>query len=507
MWSEVLESRSISDLPATPGTLLPAGFRARDEIHPDPLAGKRGGPAADIVATPLPLAHAAPSARITRSVLGGLVAIGDGAILALAACLWAAAAVGTVWLPVLAGLGVLFVALAGGQYGARGLPASSTVLWGAWCLASIGALVILGVVRADVQDWGGFVAWAAGSTAGLFAWRNWLSSRTQAWREAGGLVTRMAVVGSAGAEPLLSAIARGGAPCGVELVGRHATDAPPDQATWQALRQQAADGRLDGVVVALPWSQPEQVAQACAALRCLPVDVWLVPDPHSPAALGAWPTLVPGASLLPVALRPLADWQGVCKRAEDLVLGTLLLLAFSPVMLLAVMAVALDSRGPVLLRQRRFGYGNAPFMVYKFRTMYHDRGDVSGMRPTVPGDPRVTRVGRFLRSHSIDELPQFFNVLKGEMSLVGPRPHPVEMRVLGHHYHDAVPRYPERHRMKPGITGLAQINGYRGLVDTAAKAQGRLAWDLAYIENWSVGLDLRILWRTVFRGFFGSGAF
>ena len=128
-------------------------------------------------------------------------------------------------------------------------------------------------------------------------------------------------------------------------------------------------------------------------------------------------------------------------------------------------------------------------------------------RATVPGDQRVTRVGRLLRASSIDELPQLFNVLKGEMSLVGPRPHPVEIRVLGVYYYDAVPGYRDRHRMKPGITGLAQVNGYRGLVDTLEKAEGRLAWDLAYVERWSLGMDMRILGRTLVKGFFGPGAF
>lgn len=208
-----------------------------------------------------------------------------------------------------------------------------------------------------------------------------------------------------------------------------------------------------------------------------------------------------------VPVRPLAGRRAVAKRAEDLVLASLPLVLLSSVMLVAAVLVASTSRGPVMLRQRRFGYGDVPFMIFKFRTMYDDKGDRTGARATVPGDQRVTRVGRFLRASSIDELPQLFNVLKGEMSLVGPRPHPVEMRVLGVYYYDAVPGYRDRHRMKPGITGLAQVNGYRGLVDTLEKAEGRLAWDLAYVERWSLGMDIRILGRTLVKGFFGPGAF
>ncbi len=209
----------------------------------------------------------------------------------------------------------------------------------------------------------------------------------------------------------------------------------------------------------------------------------------------------------PLAVRPLSGWRAVVKRTEDLVLASLLLMLLSPVMLVAAALVACASCGPVMLRQPRFGYGDVPFMIFKFRTMYHGMGDRTGARATVPGDRRVTRVGRFLRASSIDELPQLFNVLKGEMSPVGPRPHPVKMRVLGEYYHEVVPGYRDRHRVKPGITGLAQVNGYRGLVDTLEKAEGRLAWDLAYVERWSLGMDIRILGRTLVKGFFGPGAF
>jgi len=176
-------------------------------------------------------------------------------------------------------------------------------------------------------------------------------------------------------------------------------------------------------------------------------------------------------------------------------------------MTLVAALVAYDSPGPVMIRQRRFGYGNVPFEVYKFRTMYFDPADLSGVRPTVPGDKRVTRIGRFLRATSLDELPQLLNVIRGEMSLVGPRPHPVDMQVEGRRYQDIVPAYLTRHHVKPGITGLAQINGCRGLVDTKEKAEKRLEYDLHYIHNWTLRLDLDILMRTLIKGFASSGAF
>jgi exopolysaccharide biosynthesis polyprenyl glycosylphosphotransferase len=239
----------------------------------------------------------------------------------------------------------------------------------------------------------------------------------------------------------------------------------------------------------------------------LPVDVRLAPDLAAYDLPAAGARVFAGRVALEVWGRPLRDWRGLMKRAEDLVIGAGLVVLFAPVMALTALAIRLDSPGPVMLRQRRFGMGNAPIMIFKFRTMYHDRCDASGRLATVPGDPRVTRIGRFLRRTSLDELPQLFNVLLGTMSLVGPRAHPVEMQVGGRYYHEIVNHYAARHRMKPGITGLAQINGYRGLVDTIEKAQRRLDYDLHYVEHWSIGMDLRILFATIFRGFTSESAF
>lgn len=273
------------------------------------------------------------------------------------------------------------------------------------------------------------------------------------------------------------------------------------------LLRDARDLRPDAVLIALPWSQPDRIAETCMRLRELPVDVRLAPDLACYDLAMAAPRAFAGRSALEVWGRPLRDWRGVIKRAEDIVIGCGLVVLFAPVMALSALAIRLDSKGPVLLRQRRYGFGNTPIMIFKFRTMYADRGDVTGRVATIPGDPRVTRVGRFLRRSSLDELPQLFNVILGSMSLVGPRAHPVEMQVGGRYYHDIVSHYAARHRMKPGITGLAQINGYRGLVDTVEKAQRRLDYDLHYVEHWSLAMDIRILFATVFRGFTSDNAF
>jgi polysaccharide biosynthesis protein PslA len=204
-----------------------------------------------------------------------------------------------------------------------------------------------------------------------------------------------------------------------------------------------------------------------------------------------------GAPVAALADRPLKHWSALQKRFEDIVLSVVFLPIAAPVMLLLALAIRLDSRGPVLFKQERFGFNNNVIEVLKFRTMFVDQCDVSGAAQTRRSDPRVTRVGRFLRRTSLDELPQLFNVFTGTMSIVGPRPHPLEMKVMDRFYHDAVSDYFARHKVRPGITGLAQVNGFRGGIDTMEKAQTRLDLDLSYIDHWSLGLDVKIICRTL----------
>lgn len=166
-------------------------------------------------------------------------------------------------------------------------------------------------------------------------------------------------------------------------------------------------------------------------------------------------------------------------------------------MILVALAIKLDSPGPVLFRQKRYGYNNKLIEVFKFRSMYCDRADANAERQTTRNDDRITRVGRFIRKTSLDELPQLFNVLLGSMSMVGPRPHATATKAAGILFEDAVKEYTARHRVKPGITGWAQINGYRGETDTLEKIEKRVEYDLQYIENWSVWFDLYILFRTL----------
>ncbi|CAM5392023.1 Colanic biosynthesis UDP-glucose lipid carrier transferase OS=Afipia felis OX=1035 GN=wcaJ_3 PE=3 SV=1 [Afipia felis] len=194
------------------------------------------------------------------------------------------------------------------------------------------------------------------------------------------------------------------------------------------------------------------------------------------------------------------------KRAFDIAAASLALLFFAPMLIVISIAIKVSSPGPVLFHQYRYGYRNRRFRIYKFRSMRTDSGDRSGVRQTVQGDSRVTRVGRILRKTSLDEIPQLINVIKGDMSLVGPRPHVPGMLAANVLYEDLVPYYFQRHIARPGITGLAQVSGCRGSTAEANNAISRIDYDLEYIEKWSLRMDIAIILRTVRREFIsGSG--
>jgi exopolysaccharide biosynthesis polyprenyl glycosylphosphotransferase len=194
------------------------------------------------------------------------------------------------------------------------------------------------------------------------------------------------------------------------------------------------------------------------------------------------------------------------KRMFDVAVAGSVLMFFAPLLAAIAIAIKLTSPGPVLFRQYRYGYRNHRFRIYKFRTMYTHLSDRSGVRQTTSDDPRVTTIGRVLRHTSLDELPQLVNVIRGDMSLVGPRPHVPGMLAASMPYEHLVPYYFERHVVRPGVTGLAQVSGFRGSTKDAQSAIGRISCDLEYIENWSLWLDIRIIVRTAVREFLsGSG--
>lgn len=266
-----------------------------------------------------------------------------------------------------------------------------------------------------------------------------------------------------------------------------------------ALRRAVRHDGADSVLVLPTASDGALQMRLLDALRELPVDVWYCPAVEPRLARTGGTTFGPLPALL-VWPQPLTMTEQRIKRAADLILAATALALLSPLLLVVAIAVKLDSPGPVFFRQARFGFNNRRFEMLKFRTMRVEECDPSGARRTVRNDPRVTRVGRFLRRSSIDELPQLWNVLTGDMSIVGPRAHPIEMKIGDRYYHEVVEGYFARHRVRPGITGWAQVHGLRGEVDTLEKAQARVAFDLHYVENWSLLLDLRILLLTVLRG-------
>ncbi|MCU1716172.1 undecaprenyl-phosphate glucose phosphotransferase [Pseudomonas sp. 5P_3.1_Bac2] len=265
----------------------------------------------------------------------------------------------------------------------------------------------------------------------------------------------------------------------------------------QYLEQLIRQEKVGQVLVALPWFADGRIGAIVDHLRQLPVNVLLVPDMAAFRHAHNRIVDVSGIPMFNASELPLRGWSPFIKRCEDLVLASLAVLLSAPLMLLIALAIKLDSRGPVIFRQKRYGYNNRLIWVFKFRSMYTHRADANAERQTTRDDDRITRVGRFIRKTSLDELPQLFNVLLGSMSMVGPRPHATATKAAGIPFEEAVSHYSSRHRVKPGITGWAQINGYRGETDTLDKINKRVEFDLEYIAKWSVWFDLYILFRTI----------
>ncbi|MBL29399.1 MAG: undecaprenyl-phosphate glucose phosphotransferase [Rhodospirillaceae bacterium] len=264
-----------------------------------------------------------------------------------------------------------------------------------------------------------------------------------------------------------------------------------------------AAGKIEKVVVALPGISEKRLAEILRTLCVMPVDIYLATESDA-VDRGASAKAARAISSWPVLREPLPFRARILKAVEDLV-GVILLIAASlPAMAVIAVVIKLDSPGPVLFRQNRLGRGGRVFTMLKFRTMSHAQSDPNADRLTEPGDPRVTFVGRFLRRTSLDELPQLFNVLRGDMSLVGPRPLPPKFHFRGKAFADLIPSYGSRLRVKPGITGWAQVNGFRGtppdFTDACTLMSKRIEYDLYYAENWSLSFDFFILLRTFWPG-------
>ena len=277
----------------------------------------------------------------------------------------------------------------------------------------------------------------------------------------------------------------------------------PDEAWLETLTEKVAEKGVHEVWLCLPLSQGGVIQSILYALRHQTVAVRFIPEWGDIRLLNHRVSHIAGLYSLDLSCTPIDGPARVVKRLEDLLIGGLISIIILPVCLAIALTIKCTSPGPVLFKQYRMGINGRRFKVYKFRSMvvHLEKG---GVTQATRNDARVTPVGAFLRRTSLDELPQFFNVLQGRMSIVGPRPH-----ALAHneYYKELVESYMQRHKVKPGITGWAQVSGYRGETDTLNKMQRRVEYDLWYIENWSLWLDLKIIMLTLWKGFVNKNAF
>lgn len=381
---------------------------------------------------------------------------------------------------------------------------------GGWTFVFVIALAGVFFLKLDAnfsRIW--LAGWYLSGLGLLFVERFAVAALARTLTQQGKLDRRTAIVGGGpAAEPVLSALAAQD-DGDLRILGvfddRSDMRSPdvvagyPKLGTVDDLVEFARHTRLDLVVFTLPISAEERLLQMLRKLWVLPIDVRLAAHtnklrfrPRSYSYLGDVP-------VIDIFDKPIADWDVLIKAAFDKIVGALCLLILSPVMIAVAVAVKLNSKGPVLFKQTRYGFNNEKIEIYKFRSMYVDQLDVDAKKLVTKGDPRVTRVGRIIRKTSLDELPQLFNVVfKGNLSLVGPRPHAMHARAADYLYDEVVDGYFARHRVKPGLTGWAQINGWRGETDTPEKIQSRVEHDLDYIENWSLLRDIYILALTPF---------
>lgn len=351
-----------------------------------------------------------------------------------------------------------------------------------------------------------FASWYLSGLVYLFIERLLLNHLVRSWGRNGTMERRAVIVGGGkSAEKLIRSLEQQSDSeiriCGL-FDDRDNDRSPPIVAGYpklgniEELVEFSRRARISMLIVALPFSAESRVLAMLKKLWVLPVDIRL--SAHS-SNLHFRPRTYSYIGKLPmfdIFDRPIRDWDSVAKRAFDIVFSVLGIIVLSPIMLGAYLAVKLTSKGPGLFVQERHGFNNEIIRVFKFRSMYVDQQDLSARNAVTKDDPRVTPVGRFIRKTSIDELPQFFNALRGDLSLVGPRPHAVYAQSQNKLYGEVVDGYFARHRVKPGVTGWAQINGWRGEIDHDDKIKMRTECDLYYIENWSVLFDLKILFMT-----------
>ncbi len=351
-------------------------------------------------------------------------------------------------------------------------------------------------------------SWFALGLAGLCVSRFLVCSMVRHWMDTGRLERRAIIVGGGTAAAELIHELEAQADNDIRICGifddRANDRSPPVVAGYpklgniSALVEFARLARIDMLIVCIPLRAEQRVLELLKKLWVLPIDIRLSAHTDKVRFRSRGASFIGTVPFVDVVEKPIADWDMVAKRIFDLIFASLAIVTLFPLMVATAIAIKLDSKGPVLFRQKRYGFNNEIIDVLKFRSMYTEMSDPDARNVVTRGDPRVTRVGRFIRKTSIDELPQLFNVLAGSLSLVGPRPHAVNAHTDNTTWDDVVDGYFARHKVKPGVTGWAQINGWRGEVDTPDKIQRRVECDVYYIENWSILFDLKILFLTPF---------
>lgn len=354
-----------------------------------------------------------------------------------------------------------------------------------------------------------FVQWYFIVIIGFVCCRTLIRMGAGVLRKLGYNTRRVAVVGATAAginllkgfleEPWLGFVVKG--VYDDHLSGNY--DGVPYGGSFEKLIHDARDGQIDRIYIALNMKDEVKIKDIVRQLTDTTCSVLLIPDMFTFNILQSRTEEINGVPVVSLFDTPLNGINMVFKRLEDIVVSAAILVLISPVLLVISMAVKISSPGPIIFRQIRYGMDGRPIKVWKFRSMTVMEND-NKVKQATKNDIRVTKVGRFLRSTSLDELPQFFNVLLGQMSVVGPRPHAV---AHNEQYRTLIEGYMLRHKVKPGITGLAQINGWRGETDTLEKMQKRIEFDLLYIRGWSVWLDIKIIFLTIFKGFVNKSAY
>jgi Undecaprenyl-phosphate glucose phosphotransferase len=388
------------------------------------------------------------------------------------------------------------------------------VVAGALCGGLLAAAACVFVLQdGDPFANGWLWAWFVAAAILLAGWRAVLSTLVGVLHRAGSFSRRILIVGS---PELGRQVAARAAAAGADWNVRGIYDDKDLLSSDTA--QRVADGvvepialcrkdRIDAVVIALRPTEGDRIAMLRRRFAVTVADVyWSAEFPGLGGDAAAVVGLPSGPALL-LQRRPLTEWECLQKRVFDIVLALLLIVMLFPLMAFVTLAVKLTSRGPVLFRQPRIGFNNQMLEILKFRTMYVHCTDLLADEQTKRNDRRVTSIGRWLRRLSLDELPQLFNVLGGSMSMVGPRPHAPNTKAGGRLFADLIAQYALRHRVKPGITGWAQVNGWRGETETVEQIENRVMFDLHYIENWSMLLDIKIVLMTAMGGFLSPRAY